>query len=480
MDYLPIFVRLQGQAAVVVGGGRVALRKVDLLRKAGARVTIVAPQLTEELKALVEAARQTSAPVLRHVEARFEPSHLEGAQLVIAATSLREVNAGVSQAARERNVPVNVVDDPELSTFIFPAIIDRSPVVVAVGSGGRSPVLARRVREQLEALLPARLGALARFVGDRRKEVQEALPPGERRPFWERIIGGIVGSRVLAGDESGVGEAFASELKGRRASGEVYIIGAGPGDPDLLTLRALQLLQQADVVLYDRLVSDAVIERARRDAERVFVGKETGGDHHQTQARIHELMVGYASRGLRVARLKGGDPFVFGRGGEEIEVLRAHGIPFVVVPGITAALGAAAIANIPLTHRNLAQSVTLAAGHALDDETLDWGSLAQPHHTVVFYMGVAQLPRIVSRLRASGANADLPVAIVERASLAEQRIVRGTLGTIEDAANRVSISPPALLIVGRVAALARTDLDARAAADEELHSLSELIAREPT
>jgi uroporphyrin-III C-methyltransferase/precorrin-2 dehydrogenase/sirohydrochlorin ferrochelatase len=211
----------------------------------------------------------------------------------------------------------------------------------------------------------------------------------------------------------------------------------------------------------------------------VFVGKETGGDHHRTQERIHELMVSYASQGLRVARLKGGDPFIFGRGGEEIEVLRAHGIPFVVVPGITAALGAAAIANIPLTHRNLAQSVTLAAGHALDDATLDWKSLAQPHHTTVFYMGVAQLPRIVARLRESGAAADLPVAIVERASLAEQRIVRGTLATIMEQAKAVTIAPPALLIVGRVTALARTDLDARVAADDELRALGEQAASEP-
>lgn len=473
MDYLPIFVRLQGQTAVVVGGGRVAVRKVELLRKAGASVIVVAPELAEELREL------NAAGEIRYIEARFEPSHLDEAALVIGATSSREVNIAVSTAARERRLPVNVVDDPELCSFIFPAIIDRSPVVVAVGSGGQSPVLARRVREQLEALLPARLGALARFVGDRRKEVQQALPASERRPFWERIIGGIVGSRVLAGDDANVGSVFESELKGRRPSGEVYLIGAGPGDPDLLTLRALQLLQQADVVLYDRLVSDAVLERARRDAERVFVGKETGGNHHLTQTRIHELMVRYASRGLRVARLKGGDPFVFGRGGEEIEALRAHNIPFVVVPGITAALGAAAIANIPLTHRHLAQSVTLAAGHAIDDATMDWRALAHPHHTVVFYMGVGQLPRIVSRLRDAGAPADHPVAIIEKASLAEQRIVRGTLETIESAANAVSVAPPALLIVGRVAALARTDLDAKAGAtDEELPALGELASRE--
>jgi uroporphyrin-III C-methyltransferase / precorrin-2 dehydrogenase / sirohydrochlorin ferrochelatase len=453
MDYLPIFIQLQDKPAVVVGGGRIATRKVDLLRKAGARIQVVAPQLSEELRNLANTG------TIEHIDASFAPKQLDGAALVIAATQLKDVNSAVSRAARVRHVPVNVVDDPQLSTFIFPAIIDRSPVLVAVGSSGHSPVLARRVREQLEALLPARLGALARFVGDRRKEVQHALPPQQRRPFWERIIGGIVGSRVLAGQESGIDEAFRQELKGSAATGEVYLIGAGPGDPDLLTLRALQLLQQADVVLYDRLVSDAVLERARRDAERVYVGKEAG-DHHLAQERIHELLLHYARQGLRVARLKGGDPFIFGRGGEEMEVLQKHGIPFVVVPGITAALGAAAAANIPLTHRHLAQSVTFTAGHALDDATVDWSSLTKPHHTVVFYMGVAQLPRIVERLLQSGASADLPVAIVERATLAEQRIVRGTVETIVGLASQAQLSPPALLIVGEVATMARTDLDA--------------------
>jgi uroporphyrin-III C-methyltransferase/precorrin-2 dehydrogenase/sirohydrochlorin ferrochelatase len=369
-------------------------------------------------------------------------------------------------------VPVNVVDDPALSTFIFPAIIDRSPVIVAVGSSGQSPVLARRVRQQIESLLPARLGALARFVGDRRENVKNTLAPEQRRPFWERIIGGFVGSRVLAGDEQRAGEAFDTALAAAHrtdraaggegnaneaCTGEVYLIGAGPGDPDLLTLRAVQLLQQADVILYDRLVSDAVLDRARRDAERIFVGKETGGDHQQTQRRIHELLVHHARLGRRVARLKGGDPFIFGRGGEEIEVLTEHGIPYVVVPGITAALGAAAAASIPLTHRRLAQSVTFAAGHALDDESLDWRSLAQPHHTVVFYMGVAQLSRIVARLLDAGASPHLPAALVERGSLAEQRVARGSIGTIVEIARERKIAPPAVLIVGEVASLARGD-----------------------
>ncbi len=484
MDYLPIFIQLRGEPTVVVGGGHVALRKVDLLLRAGGRITVIAPRLHEELRALVECGQ------INYLSLEFQPHHLDGVGIVVAATDSRDVNAAVSAAARARRVPVNVVDDPELSTFIFPAIIDRSPVMVAVGSSGQSPVLARRVREQIESLLPARLGALARFVGDRRKDVQKALTPEQRRPFWERIIGGLVGSRVLAGAESDARKAFDDELAASHqlqtdaASeiplGEVYLIGAGPGDPDLLTLRAVQLLQQADVILYDRLICDAVLDRARRDAERIFVGKETGGDHHKTQERIHELLVHYARRGLRVARLKGGDPFIFGRGGEEIEVLAAHGIPYVVVPGITAALGAAASAGIPLTHRRLAQSVTFAAGHALDDETLDWRSLAQPHHTVVFYMGVAQLPRIIARLLEAGGSPHLPAALIERGSLAEQRVVRGSISTIVQIAQDEAIAPPALLIVGEVASLAKAD---NVKADNEVlaaaNDASRTLAREP-
>ncbi|MBX5460713.1 MAG: uroporphyrinogen-III C-methyltransferase [Steroidobacteraceae bacterium] len=477
MDYLPIFIQLRGEPVVVAGGGEVALRKVELLLRAGARITVIAPELHEDLRALAE------QNAIRFLSLPFQPHHLDGVSLAIAATDSREVNAAVASAARARRVPVNVVDDAELSSFIFPAIIDRSPVMVAVGSSGCSPVLARRVRQQIETLLPARLGALARFVGDRRKNVQKSLAPEQRRSFWERVIGGFVGSRVLAGDERNADRAFESELAAAHNAdtaaadgtrlGEVYLIGAGPGDPDLLTLRAVQLLQQADVILYDRLISDAVLDRARRDAQRIFVGKETGGDHQKTQTRIHELLVHYARRGLRVARLKGGDPFIFGRGGEEIEVLAEHGIPYVVVPGITAALGAAASAGIPLTHRRLAQSVTFAAGHALDDESLDWRSLSQPHHTVVFYMGVAQLPRIVAKLLESGASPHLPAALVERGSLAEQRVARGSISTIVDIARDRNIAPPAVLIVGEVASLARDDEELIATADQARQSAAQ-------
>src|SRR5437763_6795802 len=295
-------------------------------------------------------------------------------------------------------------------------------------------------------------------MGERRKAVQRALGILARRPFCERVVSGLVGSRVLAGDEVGAEKAFESELRtshltpspttGRNGLGEVYLIGAGPGDPDLLTLRALQLLQQADVILYDRLVSEAVLERARRDAERIFVGKESGGE--DPQQRIHELLLRLAREGKRVARLKGGDPLVFGRGGEEIEVLAMHGIPCTVVPGITAALGAAAAAELPPTHRGLASSVTLIAGRLSDGALPDWRFLANPQHTVVVYMGVAQLPDIVARLEAAGAAAGHPAAIIERATLPGQRILRGTLPNTVALARAHRIEPPSILIqIGR-------------------------------
>jgi uroporphyrin-III C-methyltransferase/precorrin-2 dehydrogenase/sirohydrochlorin ferrochelatase len=459
MDYLPVFLQLRDRPVLVVGGGRVAARKVELLRRTGAKITVVAPVLADDVRELAAKGE------LHYVNTVFSPGHVTGTVAVVAATGVPEVNAAVSAAAREQNIPVNVVDDPVASTFIFPAIVDRSPILIAISSGGQAPVLARRIREQMEAFLPARLGALARFMGERRKAVKRALRTAARRSFWERIVGGVVGARVFAGDEVTAGRDFERELRtthltrssgtGSLGLGECYLIGAGPGDPDLLTLRALQLLQQADVILYDRLVPAAVLERARRDAERVFVGKQPG--NHTTQERINELLVHYARLGLRVARLKGGDPFIFGRGGEEIEVLAAHGIPYIVVPGITAALGAAAATHIPLTHRRLAQSVTFVTGHVLDDESLDWSALARSRQTVVFYMGVGHLQQIVSKLRAAGGSAEQAVAVVERATLPEQRTLRGTLETIVATVQAANVQPPALLIVGDVTALAAGD-----------------------
>jgi uroporphyrin-III C-methyltransferase/precorrin-2 dehydrogenase/sirohydrochlorin ferrochelatase len=456
MDYLPVFLRLQDSDVLVIGGGAVAARKVKWLLKAGARVQVIAPQLEAQLAALA------AAGAITHVAQSFEPWHLGQAVAVVAATGDAQVNTAVAGAAKARRIPVNVVDDAQLSSFIFPAIIDRSPLVVAVSSAGHAPVLARRVREQIEALLPGRLGALATFMGARRQTVQRLLGAAARRAFWERIATGSAGREILKGDTAAAAQTFERELRaaqltgdpatGTASIGEVYLIGAGPGDPDLLTLRALQLLQQADVVLYDRLVSEAVLERARRDAECVFVGKETG--ERGQQQHINELLVQLARAGKRVARLKGGDPFVFGRGGEELEVLAAHEIPCIVVPGITAALGAAASASLPLTHRRLAHSVTFLSGHQADESTTDWRFFADPRHTVVFYMGVAQLPVIVQRLRAAGAAETHPMALIEQATLPQERVVRGRLDDIVALAAQRGIGPPALLITGNAAAFA--------------------------
>jgi uroporphyrin-III C-methyltransferase/precorrin-2 dehydrogenase/sirohydrochlorin ferrochelatase len=457
MDYLPVFLQLRAARALIVGGGRIAARKADLLLKAGAGVTVVAPRLHDDLR------RRVAAGELTHLAEAFLPAHLDGAVIAVAATGLKDVNTAVAAAARERGVPVNVVDDAALSTFIFPAIIDRSPIVVAVGSAGQAPVLARWVRERIEAILPAGLGALARFMGERRGIIRRFLGPAARRGFWERIVRGNAGAHLLAGDEAAAERAFDAELltsqlttapvTGGSALGEVYLIGAGPGDPDLLTLRALQLLQQADVVLYDRLVPAAVLERARREARRIFVGKSHGEGADRAQEDIHQLMIRCAREGLKVARLKGGDPFIFGRGGEEVEVLARHGIPYLVVPGITAALAAAAAAGIPLTLRQLSQSVTFVTGHNAAGESLDWRSLAHANQTVVFYMGVGRLEPIVERLRAAGAADTLPAALIERATLPGQRILRGTLARIAALGNRAGISAPALLILGEVVAV---------------------------
>jgi uroporphyrin-III C-methyltransferase / precorrin-2 dehydrogenase / sirohydrochlorin ferrochelatase len=453
MDHLPVFLNLRDQLALVVGGGAVAARKVELLLKAHARVRLVAPRLHGDLALYRDAGR------IEHLSCEFEPRHFEGAIFAIAATDRAEVNRAVAAAGALRRIFVNVVDDGAASSAVMPAIVDRSPLVIAIASSGQSPTLARRVRAQLEAMLPERLGDLARLAGSVRARVQRALPDiDQRRRFWDGLFAGSIASKVFAGSMEEAQGLLESELRAaadgtQKPRGEVYLIGAGPGDPDLLTLRALQLLQQSDVVLYDRLVSPAVLARVRRDAERIFVGKESGR-HRVTQERIHALLLEYAGRGLRVARLKGGDPFIFGRGGEELDVLQRAGIPVIVVPGITAALGAAAAAALPLTQRGLAPSVTFVTATGEGAAALDWRSLSAPLQTVVFYMGVAQLPRIVELLCAHGAPAQRPVAIVEQATLPGQRVIPGCLGDISARAQSAQVLAPALLIVGEVAARA--------------------------
>jgi uroporphyrin-III C-methyltransferase/precorrin-2 dehydrogenase/sirohydrochlorin ferrochelatase len=459
MDYFPIFLRLANEPVLVIGGGEVAARKIDLLLRTSAKVTVVAPELIDSL------ATKAAASEIAHIAGEFQPQHLDGMRLAIAATDKHSVNAWVAHQAERRNIPVNVVDDRELSRFIVPAIVDRSPVIVAVGSSGDAPVLTRRLREKLESLLPHGLGALAKLAGKLRPAIKARIEkPASRRRFWENFFDGPVASDVLAGRIDAEQELTELNLNDvlRRVNaidtpqGEVVLVGAGPGDPGLLTLRALRALQNADVVLYDRLVSAEVLDLARRDAERIYVGK-AAGQAHVSQDEINALLVELAQAGKRVCRLKGGDPFIFGRGGEELEALAAAGIRFEVVPGITAAAGCAAYAGIPLTHRDHAQALTLVTGHCKGEtDNVDWEALARPGQTTVFYMGLSHLPNIVANLRKHGVPAERAAAVIEQGTRPTQRVVTATLADLAAKVTEAGIESPALLIVGEVTRLHAT------------------------
>ncbi|MFM4965485.1 siroheme synthase CysG [Aeromonas bivalvium] len=449
MDYLPIFCRLDNKPVLLVGGGEVAQRKARLLLDAGAQLTVVAPELDPEL---AELAANGS---IEWLAGEFAPQQLTGKWLVVAATDRREVNALVYQSANQARIFANVVDDPKRSSFIMPSIIDRSPLMVAISSGGKSPVLARLLREKLEALLPQHLGAVAAFAGSLRERVKARFASmGERRRFWERLLGADrLGQALARGDHASANQLadslFAEESK---AHGEVVLVGAGPGDPGLLTLHALRQMQQADVVVYDRLVSDEVMALVRRDAKRIFVGKQAG-NHCVPQEGINQLLLEEAKKGQRVVRLKGGDPFIFGRGGEELETLVGSGIGFQVVPGITAASGCAAYAGIPLTHRDHAQSVRFVTAHGKGGaRDLDWPLLAKDKQTLVFYMGLSSCSTIREQLLAHGKGGDTPVALIERGTQPSQRVIRGTLEQLPALA--VGVESPALIMVGSVVTLA--------------------------
>jgi uroporphyrin-III C-methyltransferase/precorrin-2 dehydrogenase/sirohydrochlorin ferrochelatase len=457
MDYLPIFLDLKNRPCVLVGGGEVAARKVGLLLAAGARVVIYAPELGATLTRLKAEGR------IEHCAGAFRPQALDGCALAIAATDDPQVNRDVYEAALARNIPVNVVDQPELCTFIMPAIVDRSPVIAAVSTGGASPVLARLIRARLETLIPAAYGRLAKFVSEFREAVKKRFQhPEARRHFWEDVLQGPIAERVLAGQEDSARAALANRLEAADGSqkplGEVYLVGGGPGDPDLLTFRALRLMQQADVVVYDRLVSPEVLELVRRDASRIYAGKER--DHHTLpQEDINHLLVRLAKEGKRVVRLKGGDPFIFGRGGEEIDTLMAEGIPFQVVPGITAAAGCASYAGIPLTHRDYAQSVVFVTGHLKDGSVdLNWKALVQPQQTVVFYMGLHGVEIICRELVRHGLPTGTPAALVQQGTTRHQRVLTGTLSTLPQIVTRGEVKAPTLIIVGEVVKL-REKLD---------------------
>ncbi|MCH7349149.1 siroheme synthase CysG [Aeromonas sp. MR7] len=449
MDYLPIFCRLDNKPVLLVGGGDVAERKARLLLDAGARLTVVSPELDPELAALADAG------TIDWLAGEFEPAQLAGKWLVVAATDRREVNALVYQSANQAGIFANVVDDPKRSSFIMPSIIDRSPLMVAISSGGKAPVLARLLREKLEALLPQHLGAVAAFAGGLRERVKARFATmGERRQFWERLLGADRLGQALARGDKAAANQLADNLFAEEgvSQGEVILVGAGPGDPGLLTLHALRQMQQADVVVYDRLVSDEVMALVRRDAKRIFVGKQAG-NHCVPQEGINQLLLEEARKGQRVVRLKGGDPFIFGRGGEELETLVGSGVGFQVVPGITAASGCAAYAGIPLTHRDHAQSVRFVTAHGKGGtQDLDWPLLARDKQTLVFYMGLSSCPTIREQLMAHGKEGSTPVALVERGTQPSQRVIRGTLDQLAELA--VGVESPALIMVGSVVTLA--------------------------
>jgi len=454
MDYLPIFLDLRGRKGLVVGGGDTAARKAALMLSAGAWVTTVSPQpLAPAFTELAGTDR------LIHLQAAFAERHLDGMDVVFAASEDEALDKAVHDAGRARHIPVNVVDRPEVCSFIMPSIIDRSPVVVAVSSGGEAPVLSRLLRARLETLIPAGYGRLAALAGRFKQAVRQRFATtAERRKFWEKAFLSPIAEMVFSGREQEAEASLQAMLKAEEnapAVGEVYLVGAGPGNPDLLTFRALRLMQQADVVVYDRLVSPPILDMCRRDADRFYVGKERD-NHAVPQDEINMVLVRLAQEGKRVLRLKGGDPFIFGRGGEEIEHLAEAGISFQVVPGITAASGCASYAGIPLTHRDFAQSVRFVTGHLKDGSPdLNWPELAHADQTLVFYMGLLGLPHICRQLVAHGLDDQTPIALIQQGTTPNQQVWVATLATLPQLLERIRPQPPTLAIVGGVVSLHR-------------------------
>lgn len=436
---------------MIVGAGPVALRKTRLMHSAGAKITVVAPDMCKDMR------EEFGGQVVYHAR-EFHESDITGYRLITAATNAPEVNKRVSELAQACNVPVNVVDEPELCSFITPSIVDRSPVLIAISTGGGAPVLARLLRAKLEALIPASYGKLAGTMSRYRDALKTAMPDERnRRIFWERVVQGPIAELFFSGRNNEAEKALESEIKrandAPENTGEVWLIGAGPGEPDLLTFRALRLMQQADVVLYDRLVSREILNLTRRDADRIYVGKKRA-NHALPQGEINQTLVDLAKQGKNVVRLKGGDPFIFGRGGEEIELLAQNRVPFQVVPGVTAASGCATYAGIPLTHRDHAQSCLFVTGH-LKDGTVDlnWELLSTPQQTVAIYMGLVGLPIICEQLMAHGVSAEMPIALIQQGTTKDQRVYIGTLSTMPDVIDQQKVKAPTLIIIGSVVSL---------------------------
>jgi uroporphyrin-III C-methyltransferase / precorrin-2 dehydrogenase / sirohydrochlorin ferrochelatase len=465
MRSFPLFLKLEGRPVLLVGAGSAAAAKLRLLGSAGAYVSVVADAPSADL---LIAVADTRAHL---IEGAVAPSHLSGTDLVFGATGNEADDRAVAELAHAAGKLVNIVDRPELSDFTMPAIVDRGEIVVAVSTHGASPVLAQRVRAAIESVLPPGLGRLAQFAQRFRSAIQARIADnGSRRRFWDQVLAGPIAAAVLAGDEKrATRDLIRAVNRGepKAETGRVSLVGAGPGDPELLTLRAARALREADVIIYDKLVDQAVLEYARRDARRIFVGKSKG-DHTLPQAGISALLIEEAKAGRHVVRLKGGDPFVFGRGGEELDALVAAGIRVEVVPGITAALGCAAYAGFPLTHRDHASSVVFVSGYSKDGlSDLDWPALANPRQTIVVYMGVSAAGEVAGKLIEAGLGASTPIAIVENGTRWDQRVVKGELGEAADLIHRHGVTGPALLVIGEVTRTAEAGLraDLKAAAE---------------
>lgn len=450
MDYLPLFLQVRNQRCLVVGGGDIALRKIRLLKASGAIVRVVSREISSDIRAFLASNDD------QLLEKTFDDHDLNDICLVIAATDDCDVNRQVARSAQQRQLFVNVVDDADAGNAVMPAIVDRSPVVVAFSTGGKAPVLARLLRQKLETLLPQGYGRLAALAGECRDMVKARFSQiNDRRYFWEKVLAGPAAEKALVGDLQGARELIEQTLENssEQKTGEVYLVGGGPGDPDLLTFKALRLMQQADVVLHDRLVSEDVLALCRRDADYIYVGKKRDR-HARPQEEINALLVELAKEGKRVLRLKGGDPFIFGRGGEEIETLAGEGIPFQVVPGITAASGCSSYAGIPLTHRDHAQSVRFVTGHLKDGSyALNWDEMLDPGQTLVFYMGLLGLPRICQELIDHGRDAQTPIALIQQGTTRNQRVFTGSLETINKIIESEKVKAPTLIIVGSVVTL---------------------------
>ena len=451
MDYFPLFIKLQNKPCLVIGAGEIAARKIELLARAGANITVIALEISHHVASLEQKYNLT---IQQRV---FTPNDVINFALVISATDNRSTNELVAQSSETHKILVNVVDSPDLCGFIFPAIIDRSPIIAAVSSGGAAPVLARLLRAKIETIIPPAYGQLAQLAENYRNKVKSLIKePAQRRIFWENIFQGSVAEAVFAGNNGSADQQLQHALQQQKNAttvGEVYLIGAGPGAADLLTFRALRLMQQADVIVYDHLVSPEIIDLARRDSEKIYVGKQRD-KHTLPQESINTLLADLAKDGKRVVRLKGGDPFIFGRGGEEIETLMEQGIHFQVVPGITAASGCSTYAGIPLTHRDHAQSCTFVTGHLKDNSiNLNWTQLALPNQTIVIYMGLVGLEKICEALIAHGSPKDLPIALVQQGTTNNQRVVTGTLESFAEKIANLDIKPPTLIIIGTVVTL---------------------------